>query len=240
MSEIATTTEKTLKTRIKMKYLSTEDQANTEKTSATLLQGELAIYGGDKPKMKVGDGEATIADLPFIGSDGDLTVDLEEAADGVTGYLKPQNPLRKESNYIYPLTTYDQVILPDDTRWDGAIINQSVVDEMIESKVITKSHNINVPVNNWQSNEYFFNEVNIEDIKSTDSPIIDLDLSQAEISQISSIKRNWTLIDRCITSDGKLTFISYADTPTIDLPVIVKVISNMVDRNMAYAEGVSF
>ena len=153
MSEV---TPGTIKTRIKMKY-NTPEYWETQ-TDFSPLPGELVVYSGEKPKMKVGDNnETNINQLPFIGSDGDLTVDLEEAVDGVIGYLKPQNPLRKENNYVYPLTTYDQVILPDNTRWDGSVINQSIVNEMIESKVITKSHNINVPVKNWQSNEYFFN-----------------------------------------------------------------------------------
>lgn len=35
-------------------------------------------------------------------------------------YLKPQSPIKKDADYIYPLTTYDQIIMPDgSSRWDG-------------------------------------------------------------------------------------------------------------------------
>ena len=34
-------------------------------------------------------------------------------------YLKPQSPIKNGEDYIYPLTTYDQVILENGNRWDG-------------------------------------------------------------------------------------------------------------------------
>ena len=36
-------------------------------------------------------------------------------------YLKPQSPIKNSNDHIYPLTTYDQIIMPDGSRWDGAI-----------------------------------------------------------------------------------------------------------------------
>lgn len=33
---------------------------------------------------------------------------------------KPQSPIEKGEHYIYPLTTHDQVILPDGSRWSGS------------------------------------------------------------------------------------------------------------------------
>lgn len=40
-------------------------------------------------------------------------------------YLKPQSPILYKNDYIYPLTTYDQIILADGSRWDGIIIPAS-------------------------------------------------------------------------------------------------------------------
>lgn len=40
-------------------------------------------------------------------------------------YLKPQSPILYKNNYIYPLTTHDQVILADGSRWDGTIVSTS-------------------------------------------------------------------------------------------------------------------
>lgn len=37
--------------------------------------------------------------------------------------IKLQSPLiDKHGNQVYPLTTYDQIILPDNSRWDGSLL----------------------------------------------------------------------------------------------------------------------
>lgn len=37
--------------------------------------------------------------------------------------IKLQSPLiDKNGNQVYPLTTYDQIILPDNRRWDGSLL----------------------------------------------------------------------------------------------------------------------
>ena len=40
-------------------------------------------------------------------------------------YLKPQSPILYKNDYIYPLTTYDQIILADGSRWDGTAVSNS-------------------------------------------------------------------------------------------------------------------
>lgn len=178
MSEIAAT-EKTLKTRIKMKYLSTEDQANTEKTSATLLQGELAIYGGDKPKMKVGDGEATIADLPFIGSDEDLTV----------------YALKSElEDYV----SYDELTY---------CLNSSLI----------------LSASNWvQNNSFYIQSFSLDGVSSNDRPIVDLDLSSAEIADYENLEEQWSFIKRVVSGDNSVTFYCGETIPTVDLIINVQ------------------
>lgn len=39
----------------------------------------------------------------------------------MASYLKPQSPILYKENYIYPLTTYDQIIMPDGSRWQGEV-----------------------------------------------------------------------------------------------------------------------
>ena len=47
-------------------------------------------------------------------------------------YLKPQSPLQhKDGNYFYPLTTIDQVIMPDESRLNANLININL-DEAVE------------------------------------------------------------------------------------------------------------
>ena len=58
-------------------------------------------------------------------------------------YEKPQSPLKLGENHIYPLTTYDQIILDDGSRWDGLGGTTHVGDEAPENdKMLLK--------NSWQ------------------------------------------------------------------------------------------
>lgn len=43
-------------------------------------------------------------------------------------YYKPQSPIKNGENYIYPLTTYDQVIMPDGTRWNGEALDNTTLE----------------------------------------------------------------------------------------------------------------
>ena len=37
-------------------------------------------------------------------------------------FLKPQQPIRDGDDYILPITSYDQIIMPDgESRWDGSV-----------------------------------------------------------------------------------------------------------------------
>lgn len=44
-------------------------------------------------------------------------------------YTKPQYPLKNGDNYIYPVTTHDQILLDDGSRWDGDVGVTSVNGE---------------------------------------------------------------------------------------------------------------
>ena len=50
-------------------------------------------------------------------------------------YLKPQSPIMKGNTGIYPLTTYDQIIMKDGSRFSGDIID-SYSKEESDSKFI--------------------------------------------------------------------------------------------------------
>lgn len=51
----------------------------------------------------------------------------------MSNYLKPQSPLQIGSDFVYPLTTADQVILNDGTRWDGIAGSDIQIEPAITS-----------------------------------------------------------------------------------------------------------
>lgn len=70
----------TLKTRIKHKYGTPAEWAQA--TNFSPLQGELVVYDGEVPKIKIGDGETNVEALPFI-TDECITVDLNNTEAGI-------------------------------------------------------------------------------------------------------------------------------------------------------------
>lgn len=46
---------------------------------------------------------------------------LEIGSTTPTNVQKATNPFKQDSNYYYPITTYDQIIMPDGNRWEGVI-----------------------------------------------------------------------------------------------------------------------
>lgn len=68
-------------------------------------------------------------------------------------YLKPQSPLQhKDGNYFYPLTTIDQVIMPDESRLNANLISINL-DEVVEGS----PNKINADTLQGYTAEDFFN-----------------------------------------------------------------------------------
>lgn len=66
-----------------------------------------------------------------IDLDNVLVVD-KTGAEANNGYLKLQNPLKSGEDNVYPLTTYDQIILDDGSRFDGGLtvdLDETVLGE---------------------------------------------------------------------------------------------------------------
>lgn len=41
---------------------------------------------------------------------------------------KAKMPFKQEGNYYYPITTFDQIILPDNNRWDGNFLHKNATE----------------------------------------------------------------------------------------------------------------
>lgn len=42
--------------------------------------------------------------------------------------IKPQSPIKSGSVGIFPLTTFDQIIMPNGARWNGIVVEDGVLD----------------------------------------------------------------------------------------------------------------
>lgn len=65
-------------------------------------------------------------------------------------YLKPQSPLKNNDDYIYPLTTVDQIIMEDGSRLSNNINSLNIISKTTVAdngkflRVVDRSHIQNV------------------------------------------------------------------------------------------------
>lgn len=45
---------------------------------------------------------------------------------------KAKKPFRQDGKHYYPITTFDQIIMPDNNRWDGQHLSSDIRDEATE------------------------------------------------------------------------------------------------------------
>lgn len=76
---------------------------------------------------------------------------------------------------------------------------------------------------NWSDEAPYSQNVNVSGILETDTPIVDIDLSNTQLDPIEVISA-WGLIGRMRTENNTIIAYCYSEPPTIDIPVLLKVI----------------
>ena len=144
-------------------------------------------------------------------------------------YLKPQSPLEFQENYIYPLTTFDQIILPDGNRWNGGIQSVEHVTTL-------------VPVTNWEEEEdgSYTQMVYINDFDSnTVCPAIDVDMSKLTKETYADAVEAWACVDKVQTIEDGVLLTCFSTKPKVDFDIYLN-INRIGIVNLPNASGVSF
>ena len=148
--------------------------------------------------------------------------------------FKAQSPLESNNTLFYPLTTYDQIIMSDGTRWNGVVNAPSRISVAVLS-------------NGWVQSETgrYTKTVLVEGIdENTACSTIDLDMSNITEDNITDIKQAWSLVDNVETVNGGFLFTAFTEAPAIDFDVIVDAYGvfnmNTDGNSLPDAEGVSF
>ena len=96
-----------------------------DNTGLTKLWGHINTLMANKVDKVPG--KSLIADLE-IARLNEVKTGLEVPSDLPTGTV-PQNatvPFKQDNNYYYPITKYDQIIMPNGQRWEGVISNNLI------------------------------------------------------------------------------------------------------------------
>lgn len=163
-------------------------------------------------------------------------------------YTKPQYPLKNGDNYIYPVTTADQVILFDGSRLEkngvveaGKLSNEraiSLTGDVVGtanfdgSKGITINTSVSasryctvsLPVSGWSSSAPFTQTVVVNGISAGDNPIVDINMASATNVNSSDLTGAWGLVGRISTGDNSITAYCYEEKPKIDISVNIMVV----------------
>ena len=163
-------------------------------------------------------------------------------------YTKPQYPLKNGDNYIYPVTTADQVILFDGSRLEkngvveaGKLSNEraiSLTGDVVGtanfdgSKGITINTSVSasryctvsLPVSGWSSSAPFTQTVVVNGISAGDNPIVDINMASATNVNSSDLTGAWGLVGRISTCDNSITAYCYEEKQKIDIYVNIMVV----------------
>lgn len=128
-------------------------------------------------------------------------------------YIKPQSPLRQGTDYVYPVTTYDQIITPTGERWNGTIIRATdTAPEDAEIWIDTSEDNsteimpkdalkyisFSIATGDWSGTSTFSYAISKAAI-TENMCMLTLNISEASQQNLSAAI-NWS------TSNGVLTF----------------------------------
>lgn len=125
-------------------------------------------------------------------------------------YLKLQSPLQNTENYIYPLTTSDQIIVEDKHLSDYSILSDNEL-------IITLSKDKWIRVNGQ-----YKQSVTIKDL--TEDYTVSAKLAYTGVYETDLlIEKNATHIKYAKQDDNRVTFYCLKGTPIIDIPVELEV-----------------
>lgn len=102
-----------------------------------------------------------------------------------------------------------------------SIMSQNAVTTMLNSKPSIYSYTATLLANGWSINAPYTQTVNVQGILASDSPIVDIILSDLNADEESF---SWLYVSKIITSDGSITATCLESKPTIDMQIQLKVI----------------
>ena len=93
----------------------------------------------------------------------------------------------------------------------------------IKLKAETAIYNGTFSSSGWSGSAPYTQTITVSGVRSTDYPFVDIDLS--DVSNASAVIEAWAMVGRCtVSADNKVTAYCYEDKPTVDIPIVFKVV----------------
>lgn len=120
--------------------------------------------------------------------------------------------------------TGDVVLSASDINSGDTTVEQRFTDIENDINSRTFSTGVQLPVSNWSSSAPYTQTVNIEGMRSTDVPIIDLNISGGSDSTVEGRITSWGRVSYFSTGDGTLTAVCRKEKPTNSFDITIKVV----------------
>ena len=104
----------------------------------------------------------------------------------------------------------------------GWAADSKAVGDALKKKAETESFKVILSANGWSGSAPFTQTISIDRIFSTDEPFVDVNLEG--VYDGTSIIEAWSVVGRVATADGSITAYCYEEAPTVDIPIILKVV----------------
>lgn len=128
-------------------------------------------------------------------------------------YLKPKSPLYEKStnNYIYPVTTIDQIIVDDTSRLNNFSI---IADKEISSNLL---------VSNWiENNGQYIQSLTIEDLNEDYNVEVKIAYTDTLETDLL-INESASCINYAKQNNNTITFYCLKEKPKNDIPIELEV-----------------
>lgn len=99
-----------------------------------------------------------------------------------------------------------------------------VLKEACDEKAVTSFYSATLSAAGWSASVPYTQTVSVEGILETDTPIVDVDLSNATSSNYGDMIEAWNAVGRIATGAGTLTAYAYEDKPTQELALQIRVV----------------
>ncbi len=97
--------------------------------------------------------------------------------------------------------------------------------QAIGQKASTAAYTALFSADGWSASAPYSQTVSVTGLLSTDNPLVDVSLSDAGTAEAGKARTDaWTFVGRVEAGAGTVTAYCYEEKPTVDLPVILKVV----------------
>lgn len=78
----------------------------------------------------------------------------------------------------------------------------------------------------WSSSAPYTQTITVSNLLSTDYPLVDVNMDGATtVSSGEALTQSWAMVGRISTGNGTVTGYCYEEKPTVDMPIIIKVVN---------------